>query len=160
MDSCNQVRFLNCLDTTSLLIHAWINFFPRYDRIALYSTFYGRDENKTCQHKVLPSKGHCVAEEHRVNKKLFDLCQGENKCSVAATNAFLGKKNNVICPEVYKYARVVYRCIQHPKIVPVSRFAKHESYQPLFHRQNPLYEERKKVPSFTQKDFLHDLALK
>jgi len=107
-----------------LIRHAWINFFPRYDRIALYSTFYGRDENKTCQHKVLPSKGHCVTEEHRVNKKLFDLCQGENKCSVAATNAFLGKKNSVICPDVYKYARVVYRCIQHPKIVPVSRLVK------------------------------------
>ena len=61
-----------------------------------------------------------MKDEHRINKKLFDLCQGENKCSVAATNAFLGKKNNLICPEVYKYARVVYRCIQHPKIVPVS----------------------------------------
>lgn len=61
-----------------------------------------------------------MKDEHRVNKKLFDLCQGETKCSVAATNAFLGKKNAIICPEVYKYARVVYRCIQHPKIVPVS----------------------------------------
>lgn len=60
-----------------------------------------------------------MAEEQRVNKKLYDLCQGENKCFVSATNAFLGTKNSSICPDVYKYARVVYRCIQHPKIVPV-----------------------------------------
>lgn len=101
--------------------------FSRYDRIALYSTFYGRDDNNTCQHKVLPSKGHCVKDEHRINEKLFDLCQGESKCSVAATSAFLGKKNSIMCPEVYKYARVVYRCIQHPKIVPVSWWVIHPS---------------------------------
>lgn len=65
-----------------------------------------------------------MAEEQRVNKKLYDLCQGENKCFVSATNAFLGTKNSSICPDVYKYARVVYRCIQHPKIVPVSMYAK------------------------------------
>lgn len=93
----------------------------RYDRIAIYSTFYGRDDNTTCQHKILPSKGHCAQEEQRVNTKLYDLCQGESKCTVAATTSFLGKNNSVICPDVYKYARVIYRCIQHPKIVPVSR---------------------------------------
>lgn len=101
----------------------------KYDRIALYSTFYGRDDNNTCQHKVLPSKGHCVKDEHRINEKLFDLCQGESKCSVAATSTFLGKKNSIMCPEVYKYARVVYRCIQHPKIVPVCSLPCHKPYK-------------------------------
>lgn len=105
-----------------LLNEAYFNIInlPRYDRIAIYSTFYGRDDNTTCQHKILPSKGHCVQEEQRVNTKLYDLCQGESKCTVAATTSFLGKNNSVICPDVYKYARVIYRCIQHPKIVPVS----------------------------------------
>lgn len=101
----------------------------KYDRIAVFSTFYGRDDNTTCQHKILPSKGHCVEQEQRINTKLYDLCQGENKCTVAATNSFLAKKNSIICPEVYKYARVVYRCIQHPKIVPVCSLPCHKPYK-------------------------------
>ncbi|XP_067038327.1 WAS/WASL-interacting protein family member 3-like [Acropora muricata] len=101
----------------------------KYDRIAIYSTFYGRDDNTTCQHKILPSKGHCAQEEQRVNTKLYDLCQGESKCTVAATTSFLGKNNSVICPDVYKYARVIYRCIQHPKIVPVCSLPCHKPYK-------------------------------
>ncbi|XP_048578831.1 mediator of RNA polymerase II transcription subunit 15-like [Nematostella vectensis] len=88
----------------------------KYDRIILYSTFYGRKDNKTCQHDVIPSKGYCAQQEMRVNEKVFDLCGHERRCLVSAHNRFLAKSNTTICPGLYKYLQVTYRCSQHPRL--------------------------------------------
>ena len=82
-----------------------------YNRIQVQSTFYGRDDTVTCKHPQLPSSKICAEQNVTVKNVVMDLCQGVEKCEVSATNDFLAQFGTIICPNVYKYLYVKYRCV-------------------------------------------------
>ncbi|CAB3980401.1 proline-rich 12-like [Paramuricea clavata] len=82
-----------------------------YNRIQVRSTFYGRKDAVTCKHPELPSDKICVDQNATVNNIVMDLCQGEARCEIAVTNDFLAQFGTIICPNVYKYLDVKYRCV-------------------------------------------------
>ncbi|XP_028397267.1 uncharacterized protein LOC114521068 isoform X2 [Dendronephthya gigantea] len=87
-----------------------------YNRIQVHATFYGREDAKTCKHPELPSDKICADQNATVKNVVTDLCQGEEKCEISATNDFLAHQGTIICPNVYKYLYVKYRCVPRTSI--------------------------------------------
>lgn len=79
-------------------------------------SFYGRDDTKICRHPVLPYEAYCRGEEDDVLKKVQNLCDGENECSIAVKDGLLLQKGVQLCPNVYKYLKVDYMCTPHADI--------------------------------------------
>lgn len=82
-----------------------------YDRIQVQTSFYGREDAVTCKHPELPSDKICTEQNDTVKNIVEDLCEGEAKCEVTATNDFLAEFGTIICPNVYKYLYVKYRLV-------------------------------------------------
>ncbi|XP_046844845.1 uncharacterized protein LOC124438694 [Xenia sp. Carnegie-2017] len=82
-----------------------------YNRIQIHSCFFGREDAVVCKHPQHPSEKNCAEQNVTVKAVVLDLCQGEAKCEVTASNDFLAQYGTVICPDVYKYLQVDYRCV-------------------------------------------------
>lgn len=81
-----------------------------FDDLAIVETMYGRKDPKICVHPSIPSSAVCQEQETQVKAQIVGLCEGEHACEVAANNNFLAKAGTTICPDVYKYLEIKYRC--------------------------------------------------
>lgn len=88
----------------------------RSNKLVVTKSFYGRDKTNICKHPVLPYEAYCRGQEDIIMKKVQNLCDGENQCSIAVKDGLLVRKGTVLCPRVYKYLEVDYICTQHPDI--------------------------------------------
>ena len=51
----------------------------------------------------------CEEQTRQVNSQIKDLCNGQTRCEIAASNDFLAREGTIICPKVYKYLEINYR---------------------------------------------------
>ncbi|XP_068743026.1 uncharacterized protein [Montipora capricornis] len=82
-----------------------------FDQIKIVETMYGRKSPSICVPPIASSNAMCQEEATQINHQIKDLCEGETDCEIAANNNFLAKAGTTICPDVYKYLDVKYRCI-------------------------------------------------
>lgn len=81
-----------------------------FDEITVVGTMYGREDLSICVHPSIPSSTKCQEQETQINAQIRGLCEGEHTCEVAANNDLLAKAGTTICPNVYKYLDIKFRC--------------------------------------------------
>ena len=85
--------------------------------ILVKNAFWGRKNEKDCPVKTQSSKNVNQTSDRKCADgfdqdyalwRYQQICDQMNSCTVPATTAFFGFKE--VCPDVYKYARVSYKC--------------------------------------------------
>ncbi|KAL9984733.1 hypothetical protein ACROYT_G007066 [Oculina patagonica] len=89
---------------------AYVSCSSIFDEITVMETMYGRKNPSICVHPSIPSSTVCQEQETQINAQIKGLCEGEHTCEVAANNEFMAKAGTTICPNVYKYLEIKYRC--------------------------------------------------
>ena len=72
---------------------------------------FGRKNSLECLPPGDYPASFCTEQEDQIKQQVNDLCQGEDRCEVSASNDFLAMEGTQICPHVSKYLEVKYRCV-------------------------------------------------
>jgi hypothetical protein len=70
---------------------------------------FGRKDSMVCLTPGRDPATPCTEQEEQIKQQVKDLCQGESKCEVSASNDLLAMEGTVVCPNVMKYLEVKYR---------------------------------------------------
>ncbi|KXJ26377.1 uncharacterized protein LOC110241281 [Exaiptasia diaphana] len=87
-----------------------------FNGIDVVSAMFGRQNSLECLPPGDSPASFCTDQEDQVKQQVKDLCQGEDKCEISASNDFLAMEGTQVCPQVSKYLEVKYRCVPKDKI--------------------------------------------
>lgn len=87
-----------------------------FNGVDIVSAMFGRKNSLECLPPGESPASFCADQEDQIKQQVKDLCQGEDKCEVSASNDFLAMEGTQICPQVSKYLEVKYRCVPKDKI--------------------------------------------
>lgn len=110
--SCNQQKSaVACENQKAFIICPNI-----FNGIDVVSAMFGRKNSLECLPPGDGPASFCTDQEDQVKQQVRDLCQGEDKCEISASNDFLAMEGTQVCPHVSKYLEVKYRCVPKDKI--------------------------------------------
>lgn len=71
-----------------------------FNGIDIVSAMFGRKNHLECLAPGEIPASFCTDQEDQIKQQVKDLCQGEDKCEVSASNDFLAMEGTQICPQV------------------------------------------------------------